>query len=124
MIDSTSPLQAIKQKEAELRHRVEEAHRRAEGRLQSARAEAEQTIARAVQQGQAEARALYEQKIEETGQEAKAIVAAAHQEAATFRRQATARLDEAVRQIVKLVLPSIESLPEDAGLADSEPAGE
>jgi vacuolar-type H+-ATPase subunit H len=122
MVDSTSPLQAIKQKEAELRHRVEEARRRAESQLQSAREEAEQTVARANQKGQAEAKALYEQKIKEARREAKAIVATAHQEATTFRRQAAARLDEAVRQIVELVLPVGVSLSEDAGLSGSDSA--
>lgn len=122
MVDSISSLQVINQKESELRHRVEEARRRAEGQIQSVREEANQTIARANQKGQAEAKALYEQRIEEARQEAEAIVATAHQEASTLRRQAVARLDEAVRQIVKLVLPVEVSLSEDTGLNGTDSA--
>ena len=105
MVSSNSPLQVINQKESELRHRIEEARRRAEGQIQSVREEAKQTIAQANQKGQAEAKAFYEQGIEEAKCEAEAIVAAAHQEATVLRRQTVTRLDEAVRQIVELVLP-------------------
>jgi vacuolar-type H+-ATPase subunit H len=107
MADFASPLQAINQKELEVRRRVEEAHRRAEAQIQAAHEEAEQTITQADREGQAEAKALYQQKIKEAQQEAEAIVAAAHGEAAVLNCQATARLDEAVRQIVALVLPSM-----------------
>ena len=105
MVNPISPLQAINQKELELQHRVEEAHRRAEEQIQTAREEAKQTIAQADQKGQAEARVLYEQGIEETRREAEAIVAVAHDKAAVLRRQAAARLEEAAKQIAKLVLP-------------------
>ena len=105
MVNSISPLQAINQKELELRQRVEEAHRRAEGQIQSAREEAKQTVAQADRNGQAEAKALYERGIEEARREAEAIVAVAHDKAAALRSQTSVRLDEAAKQIAKLVLP-------------------
>ena len=105
MVNSISPLQAINQKELELQRRVEEAHRRTEEQIQTAREEAKQTIAQADQEGQAEAKALYKQGIEETRREAEAIVAVAHNKAVVLRRQAAVRLEEAAKQIAKLVLP-------------------
>lgn len=122
MVGSISPLQVINQKELELRHRIEEARRGAEGQIQSARKEAEQIITQANQKGQAEAKALYEQRIEEARREAETIVATAHQEATTLHHQTAARLDEAVRQIVELVLSVGVSPSKDAGLSGSNSA--
>jgi vacuolar-type H+-ATPase subunit H len=122
MADFTSPLQAINRKESELRHRVEEARRRAEGQIQSVREEAKQTIAQANQKGQTEAKALYERGIEEARQEAEAIVDVAHEKATALRRQAAGRLDKAVRQIVELVLPVGVSPSEDVGLSSAKSA--
>jgi vacuolar-type H+-ATPase subunit H len=110
MADPISPLQAINQKELDLRHRVEEAHRQAEAQIQAAREEAEQTIAQADRAGQAEAKALYQRGIEEAQQEAEAIVTTAYEEAAALRRWTTGRLDKAASQIVELVL-AIDSNP-------------
>jgi vacuolar-type H+-ATPase subunit H len=109
--EPVSPLEVIKQKELDLRQRVEEARRQAEARIQAARQEAEQTIAQAEREGRAEAEALYQRGIEEARREAEAILAAAHEEAAALRRRATTRLDDAARQIAELALP-----------ADSSPA--
>ena len=106
MAGSASPLQVIKQKESDLRLRVEEARRQAEANIQAAREEADQIIAQADQEGRAAAEARYQRGIEEARQEAEAIAAAAHEEAAALRRWAMVRLDDAVRQIVELVLPS------------------
>lgn len=105
MAEATFPLQAIKQKESDLRQRVEAARRQAEAKLQAAREEAEQNIAQADQEGRAEAEALYQREIEEARREAEAILVTAHKEATALRRRATARLDDAVRWIAELVLP-------------------
>jgi vacuolar-type H+-ATPase subunit H len=105
MTDSVSPLQAINQKESELRRRIEEAYRQAEARIQAARQEAEQIIARADREGRVEAEALYQREIEEAQRQAKAIVAAADEDATALRCQAAERLDNAARRIVELVLP-------------------
>jgi vacuolar-type H+-ATPase subunit H len=110
MTDTVSPLQAINRKELELRHRVEEAHRRTETQIDAARKKAKQTIAQADREGQADAEALYQRGLEEARREAEAIVSTAHDKAAALRRQATARLDEAARQIVELVLPGSDLL--------------
>ena len=107
MAGPESPLQIINQKELDLRERVEVARRQAEEEIQSARREAEQTIAQADREGRADAEALYQRGIEGVQQEAEAILAAAHEEAAALRRRATARLTDAVRQIVELALPSM-----------------
>jgi vacuolar-type H+-ATPase subunit H len=106
MTRPASPLQAIKQKELDLRQRVEEARRQAEAKIQAARREAEQTIDQADREGRAEAEALYQRGIEEAQREAEAILAAAHEEAAALHRRATAKLDDAVEQIAELVLPT------------------
>jgi vacuolar-type H+-ATPase subunit H len=105
MVDTTSPLQAIHQKELELRRQVEEAHRRAETQLKAAHAEAQDVIAQAHHQGKAEAEAIFQQGIQEARQQAEAIVAAAYDKAATLRTQAQFRLDEVAERIVTFVLP-------------------
>ncbi len=110
MIDPISPLQAIHQKELELRRRVEEARRQVEAKIQAAREEAEHTVARADHKGRMEAEAFYQRGIEEAKREAEAMVTAAHEEAAALRRQAAARLNDAARRIVELVLPADSSL--------------
>ncbi len=104
MIDTTSPLQAINNKELDLRRRVEEAHRQAEAQIQAARKAAKEIIAQADEKGQAEAEAIFQQDVEEARQQAEAIVTAAHKDAATLRAQATPRLDEVAERIVALVL--------------------
>ena len=106
MADSISPLQAINQKELELRRRIEEARRKAEAQIQSTREEAKQTTAQADREGQAEAKVLYERGIEEARQEAETVVTAAKEKAVALRRQVTANLDEAAGQILQLVLPA------------------
>ena len=107
---SVSPLQVIKQKELDLRQRVEAAHRQAEAKIQAAREEAKQIIARADQEGRAEANVFYQRGIEEAKQEAETIVAAAHEEAVALRHRAMARLDDAASWIVELVL-TVDSPP-------------
>ena len=106
MADSISPLQAINQKELELRRRIEAARRKVEAQIQSAREEAKQTIAQADRAGQKEAGLLYERGIEEARQEAETVVTAAKKKAVALRRQVTANLDEAAGQILQLVLPT------------------
>ena len=106
MTRPVSPLQAIKQKELDLRQWVEEAQRQSVTKIQAARREAEQTIDQADREGRAEAEALFGRGIEEARLEAQARLDAAHEEAAALRRQAMARLDEATRQVVEFVLPS------------------
>jgi len=119
MSASISPLQAINQKEVALRHRVELANTQAEAQLLAAHKEAKQIIAQADREGRTKAETLYQQGVEEAGREAEAIVAAAHEEAAVLQRRAAARLDEATRQIMDLVLPVNISLSEKAKLLNS-----
>ena len=106
MTETISPLQAIHQKELELRRRVEQAQRQAEAQMLVARQEAKKIIAQAEQQGRAEAEDIFQQGLEAARQQAQDIVAGAHQEAATLRDRATARLDKVAGQIVALVLPN------------------
>jgi vacuolar-type H+-ATPase subunit H len=106
MAQTASPLQVIQQKEAELKHRLEEARQKAEADIEAAREEARQLVDLAHRQGQAEAEALYQKGIQRVEQEAEAVLDAAHKEEITLRRQAKTRLEDAVTQIVQLVLPS------------------
>lgn len=105
MVNHVSPLQAIKQKELDLRQRVEEARRQAEAGIQTAREEALRTVALSDEKGRAEAEAWYAQGIEQAHKDAEAIATAAHQEAAVLRDRAMARLDQVARQTVEFVLP-------------------
>ena len=104
MRDSISPLQSIRQKELDLRRRVEETDRQTEAQIQAAREEAKKTIDQADREGQAEAETIFQQGVEEAQQQAEAIVTAAHTDAATLRAQAATRLDEVAERIVALVL--------------------
>ena len=106
MTDQISPLQAISQKELELRRRLEAAHRQAEARLQVAQAEAQKIIAQAERDGRAEAEAIFQRGVDEARQQAETIVAAAHTEAAALRARILPRLEEMAEQIVELVLPT------------------
>lgn len=108
MESHVSPLQAIKQKELDLRLRVEEARRQAEARIRAAHEEASRTVALADEKGRAEAEACYARGIEQTRQEAEAIAVASRKEAGVLRQRAMA--DDVARQIVELVLPR-DSIP-------------
>jgi vacuolar-type H+-ATPase subunit H len=102
---SISPLQAIHQKETELRRRLEETRQQAEASIQTARDEARKLVAQADQQGRAEAKAFFEQGLVAVQQEAVAIVNAAREEEVVLQQRVAADLDEAARQIMKLALP-------------------
>jgi vacuolar-type H+-ATPase subunit H len=119
MSASISPLQAINQKELELRHRVEQAHTRAKTQILAAKEEAKQIIAQADREGRAEAETFYQRGIEEARREAEVMVAAAHKEAAVLQQRAEAKRDEAARQIVELVLPVSISPSKKAKLLNS-----
>lgn len=106
MTDQIPPLQAISQKELELRRRLEAAHRQAEARLQAAQAEVEKIIAQAERDGRAEAEAIFQRGVAEARQQAEAIVAAAHTEAAALRARVLPRLEQMADRIVELVLPA------------------
>ena len=106
MTDQVSPLQAINQKELELRRRVEAAHRQAETRLQTAHDEAQKIIAQAERDSRVEAEAIFQRGVTEARQQAEAIVAAARTEAAALRARVLPRLDEVAERIVELVLPA------------------
>jgi len=106
MTDQISPLQAISQKELELRRRLEAAHRQAEARLQAAQVEAQKIITQAERDGRAEAEAIFQRGVDEARQQAEAIVAAAHAEAAALRARILPRLEEMADRIVELVLPA------------------
>jgi vacuolar-type H+-ATPase subunit H len=114
MEDATSLLTIIHEKEVALRHQLEEARRRAEAMLQAAREEVEQMIAQTDQEARGEAEVLYQRGLAEANQEAEALVATARKQAATLRRQAQARMEDAVQQIVALLLPAGFSLTDES----------
>ena len=116
MPDPTSPLPAIHQKETEVRRRLEAARQQAEASLQAARQEAQQIVAQAEQEGHAEAKAYFEQGLEAAQQEAEAILAAAQAEAATLHDRVATKLNEAAKQILRLVLPMDSSLADKTTL--------
>ena len=114
MADQISPLQVIKQKELALQRRVEAAQGRAETRLQAAREAAARTIAQAEQQGQSEAETRYRQGLETAWHEAGAILSAAQAQADDLRCRARARLEDAARQMIELILPVTAGDPQAA----------
>ena len=107
MLDSISPLQAIHQKETELRQRIELARQQAEARVQSARAKAEQLLAQAEREGRAEAKVLFDEGLTAAQQEAESIVVGAQEQAAALHRRAVTQVDVAAGQIAGLVLPEV-----------------
>ena len=113
MGDSTSPLQAINQKELDLRRRLEAAQLQAESLRQAARTEAAQLIDQADREARVEAEALYQQGIEQARQEAEALVAKGDMQASALRRRAMAELDKAAHKIVELVLPKNLGCPDE-----------
>ena len=119
MSASIPPLQAINQKELELRHRIEQANTQAEAQILAAKEEAKQIIAQADREGRTEAETLYRRGVEEARREAESIVAAAHAESIVLQHRATAQFDESARQIMDLVLPVSISLSEKAKLLNS-----
>ena len=99
------PLVAIKEKEDELRHRLEEAHRQAEARIHAAREEATESVAQARRQAKEQADTWFQQGVATAKQEAEAMVAAAQEKTAAMRRRSGGRMDKAVRWIIEMVLP-------------------
>jgi vacuolar-type H+-ATPase subunit H len=109
MKERPSPLQAINQKEFDLRRRVDEADRQAEAQIRAAGQEAQSIIEQAHRAGQAEAEALFQQGVGAARRQADAIVAAAYEEAAALRLRAKLRLTEVADRIVLLVLAGEEA---------------
>jgi vacuolar-type H+-ATPase subunit H len=105
MLGQESPLQTIHHKEAEVRRRLEAARQQADIRLQAARQEAQQLLVQAEQDGQLKAQALYEQELSQTHREATTLLTNAQTQADAVQRQATAHLNDAVEQVLRLVLP-------------------
>jgi vacuolar-type H+-ATPase subunit H len=104
LVNFSSPLEVINQKELELRHTIEKVQQQADALLRAAREEAKQSLAQAEQAAQAEADMLYQCGLDEARQQAAMLLETADEEAAALRRQTTTRLGAAVRQIVAWVL--------------------
>ena len=121
-----SLLQAINQKEFELRQRLHEARRQMQEAEEQAEQQAREAVLLAEQQGKTEAEALYRAGIDQAQTKADALLLAARNEALAIRQSAATRLQAAAREVVEWVLstPTPTSDPADSNLsADSSKAG-
>jgi vacuolar-type H+-ATPase subunit H len=114
-----SVLRAINQKETEIRQQVAEAQQRAAALVQAAREDANQMLAQADQEARVEAERIYQSGLKEANEKAETLLSTAQERAASLRQLAQVRLDEAVSQLVKLILPEQGGQAIDRPRADS-----
>ena len=99
-----SPLDQIRQAEAEGTRRVAAAHRAAEATAQKAQAQAEGIKRHACETGQREGQAQYREIISRAEEEARALVAQARRRAGILRRQGDLCMDDFVCRAVEIVI--------------------
>lgn len=120
---SSTPLQAINQKELELRQRVHQARKRADAGVGAAKEEAAEAVARADREGRVEAEACYQLGIEAARLSADALTQQAQRTAEALGKAAD-RLDDAARQIVDWVTAAAAPDPPGPAPIRQRPGGE
>lgn len=99
-----SPLEQIRQCEAEVTRLVAAAHESAGATLAKARSEAASLIRNAREAGQQDGQARYADILARAEEEAEILATQAKGRAAELRRQGEARMDSAVQQAVQIIL--------------------
>ena len=99
-----SPLDQIRQAEAEVTRRVVAARQTAEVTAQKAQAQVEGIKHHACETGQREGQAQYREIIFRAEGDARALVAQANRRAETLRRQGDLCMDDVVRRAVEIVI--------------------
>lgn len=100
----TAPLEAIRQKEAELNQRLAEARQQAEADVAAAKEAARSWLQQAEIDGVAQAKRLYSQGIAQANQQAADILADAQIRVESLRCRAEGNMAAATRQLVEVVL--------------------
>jgi vacuolar-type H+-ATPase subunit H len=108
-----SPLDQIRQAEAEVNRRIAAARRVAEMTEVKARAQAADLKREAREAGRREGRAQYEQLVSRAEVEAEALLAQAHSQAEDLRRKGDMHMDSAVHRAVEVVV-GLEGEADDA----------
>jgi hypothetical protein len=99
-----SPLDQIRQAEAEVTRQLAAARKAAEATLEDVRSQAAQLKRKASENGRFDGEAQYRDTISQAQQEARAIVAQAQKREEGLREQAELRMEAAVRFAVAVVL--------------------
>jgi vacuolar-type H+-ATPase subunit H len=99
-----SPLDQIRQAEAEVNRRIAAARRAAEMIEIKARAQAVDLKREAHEAGRREGRAQYEELVSRAEVEAEALLAQAHSQAEDLRRKGDLHMDAAVHRAVEVVV--------------------
>lgn len=99
-----SPLDQIRQAEAEVTRRVVAARKAADQALAAAHAQATDLKRQAIQAGQRDGQAQYQDIISQAEQEARVILAQARSQAQHLRQKGDLRMEDAVRQAVAIVI--------------------
>ena len=99
-----SPLDQIRQAEAEVTRRVAAARQTAEATAQKVQAQAEGIKHHACETGQREGQAQYRETISRAEEDARALVAQAQRRAEILRRQGNLCMDDVVRRAVEIVI--------------------
>ena len=102
--DALSPLDQIRQTEAEVMRRVATAQEEAEAIIAEASSQAENTIREAGTAGRREGRARYRDIVTLAQEEAQAVIAQAYKRAEILRLREQHRLPAGIRQIVSIVI--------------------
>ena len=99
-----SPLDEIRQAEAEVTRRVAAARQAAEATAQKAHAQAEGIRRHAREAGQREGEVQYREIVSQAKEDARALIAQAQRRAETLRRQGDLCMDDIVRNAVEIVV--------------------
>jgi vacuolar-type H+-ATPase subunit H len=109
MVDQTpefelSPLDQIRQTEAEVTRRIAAAREMAEQRVDQARKETASMVARAREAGLREGQVRYQEIILEAKEEAKQFEVNAQRQSEEIRLRGEQRMEQAVQQVVSIVI--------------------
>jgi vacuolar-type H+-ATPase subunit H len=101
-----SPLDQIRQSEAEVTRKIAAARETAVHNLEAARKEAARIVAQAREEGQQDGQVRYRAILQETEQEAKNLIDLAQEEVKELSKRGDKHMEKAVQQIVDMVIGS------------------
>jgi vacuolar-type H+-ATPase subunit H len=102
-----SPLDQIRQSEAEVTRKIAAARETAVHTLEAARKEAAQIVAQARDEGLQDGQVLYHEILLETENEAKKLIELAQEEVRELSKRGDKHMEKAIQQIVDIVIGSI-----------------
>jgi vacuolar-type H+-ATPase subunit H len=101
-----SPLDQIRQSEAEVTRKIAAARETAMHNLEAARKEAAHIVAQAREDGLQEGQLHYRKILQKTEKESKNLIASAQEEVRELTKIGDRRMDKAIEQIVSIVIGS------------------